>query len=60
MFYFTKNVRDNTIINEFRELIKVYGCNFCERMVHLFKRVIKGEEDLFCNDDDDVSVQDLK
>ena len=41
MCYFTKKSEIKAIINELRKLIEVYGCNYSEKMVDLFKRAIK-------------------
>ena len=48
-----------SIIDNFRELTEIYGSNYDEKTVNTLKKLLKKEEDIFCDEEDD-SIEDLK
>ena len=47
-----------TTIDDIRQLIETYGSNHDEKTVNTFKRIFKKEENLWCNEEDDI-IEDL-
>ena len=53
-----KKLEIKTIIDDFRELIEIYGSNYDEKTVNTLKKCLAKEEDLWCDEEDD-NIEEL-
>ena len=53
-----KKLETKTIIDDFRELIELYGSNYDEKTVNTLKKCLTKEEDLWCDEEDD-NIEEL-
>ena len=54
-----KKLEIKTIIDGIRQLIETYGSNHDEKTMNTLKRLLKKEEDLWCDDDEDDPIEEL-
>ena len=47
-----------TIIDDLKELIEIYGCNYSERTMNIFKKHLTNQEYFYCDDYGD-KIEDL-